>query len=225
MLATSLAICSCGRDSNKDVDDYMMKSPHLVQSYLIAKDFEPQSHDSIDAANNYAIRITFRGEEISVLFTNNKTRFYHFANLFKDTAYKGTLLPNANKALSERLTYIKITCDKDYDKQHKVGTSLGDIVCFCATSPYQFIQNGYKEQQVKHGKYPDYWRFMPMNQCKGYEPIEMLVSNFDSNRSIMLYPIVYLYFKKRPEQGGEYIFTITVNFNKAEITKKIRHLF
>lgn len=115
--------------------------------------------DKVDAADSYAIRIIFNGEVISVLSPTNKKDFYEFANFFKDTSYMGTVLPNSNKASTEKFSFIKIVCDKDYNVEHKAGATLGDIVLFCATSPYDFIQGGYKEV-TKYYKYPDYWRNM-----------------------------------------------------------------
>lgn len=66
---------------------------------------------------------------------------------------------------------------------------------------------------------------MVMNRGAGYEPVEMLVSQFAQDKSLMLYPISYLYFKKRPQQGGVHTFTISMKIGDAEVSKTIRHRF
>lgn len=198
-----------------------MKSLYYVQTYLVANDFELAE---VEGNGNYIIGIFFKGERISILPPADKARFEELAEAFGDGSYTGTVLPDANKALTDVLTSISVVCDKEYDAEHGAGSSLDDLVLFCATSPYEFIRGGYKNV-VKDDDYPDYWKGMGMNQGVGYKPVEMPVSAVNKDNSSMLYPVCHLYFRKRPAQGGEYVFTVTVKTGDTEIVKRIAHRF
>lgn len=202
-------------------------SPCFVQLYINATDFILYDDDRIDDAGNYAIRIVFEGEMIRAYHWKEKRVpvFNGLAVLYKDTNYNKKLMPGYNRALTSMLDTIQITCDKDYDEQHKAEASIGDMVTFCATTPYHFIQRGYREEEYPNQKYPDYWQRMWMHQVKGYEPVEMPANEFDKEKTLLTYPFCHLYFKKRPQHGGDYTFTVSIQFNGKVVSKKITHHF
>ena len=214
------AIFGCNNGA-KDEDRYTMKSPYYVQTYIAANDFDLKA---VEGNGNYIVGIFFKGERISILPPADKVRFEELAEAFGDGSYTGTVLPDANKALADALSSVSVVCDKEYDAAHEAGSSLDDLVTFCATSPYEFIRGGYKDT-VRNDDYPEYFKEMAMNQDVGYKPVEMPVGAVNKNNSSMLYPICHLYFKRRPAQDGEYVFTITVKTEDMEIVKKIAHRF
>jgi hypothetical protein len=216
----SALLFSCSDDNNKGYWG-VMKSPNYVQTYLVANDFDLKE---VEGADKYVLSILFKGEEISNLYPANKLEFEALAKSFNDVSYSGYVMPNANKALTEPLSIVSVTCDKDFDAEHNAGQSLDDIVLFCATSPYNFIQGGYKDF-VKDEEYPDYWYGMIMNRDVGYKPIDMQINAINRDNSLMLYPICYLYFKKSPTTNGEYRFTVTIKVGDTDITKNIQHSF
>lgn len=212
---------SCQDSDSGNKDTGVMKSSNYVQTYIAANDFDlKEAGDS----GEYVIGIYFKGERISILHPANEEKFEKIAKSFHDVSYTGYVVPDANQALSEPLSFIGIICDKNYDADHDAGQSLEDIVLFCAISPYEFIQNGYKNITPAN-KYPDYWYGMIMNRDGGYRPIEMQVNAINCDNSSLLYPICYLYFRKGPINGGEYVFTVTIKIGNTEIVKNIKHQF
>lgn len=205
------------KNDNKVEDRYSMKSSYYVQTYIAADDFELKD---VGRNGNFVVAIVFKGERISILPPTDKARFAKLAESYGDGFYTGTVTPGANKVLADVLTSVGVVCDRGYDAEHVAGCSLGDIVLFCATSPYDFIQGGYKDT-VKDEDYPDYWDVMGMNRDIGYKPVEIPVRDVNEGNSLMLYPTCHLYFRKRPVQDGEYVFTVTINTGSSEIVKRI----
>ena len=201
-----------------------VQSPYYVQVYIIPDNFslyEDKFH------SNCVLDITFTGEELWHAYDLTSDEFYEIAHSFGDGSYTGYILPGSNQAITEAIASIDVVCDKDFNEQHPAGSSLGDIIMFCATSPYEFIQGGYKdEDMVKNSDYPDYWKYMLMNQGIGYKPIELLVNSVNEENSIMLYPYCYLYFEEEPAQSGEYIFTVTIRTSEGkEFTQTISYTY
>lgn len=221
ILLLAIVVLSGCTKGEKALEVGTTKSPYFVQTYIDANNLKLEE---IEGVGIYTIGMFFFGKEISNLTKSDPVRFKQLAKSFNDGTYNKYVLPGSNMALTEPLTSVSIVCDKEYDAEHQSGSNLDDIVLFCATSPYEFIQSGYKEM-VRSEKYPAYWKYMVMNQSIGYEPVEMLVGAVNKENSYMLYPNCYLYFKKRPEQDGEYIFTVTVRMGERDIVRKIAHVF
>ncbi len=212
--AAPLLLNGCHKE--KFLESGVISSDHYVQVYIEPNDFELRPVAGIENA----IHAHFIGKSFEC--SSSDTKFYEYAKLFNDVSYKGNVLPFANKALTEPLTSVNIVCDKDFDATHKAGSSLGDVIMFCATSPYEFIQSGYKK---KIYTYPDYWKMLAMNQNGIVKPIEILVKDVNKNNTRMLYPIFHLYFKKKPATSGEYLFTVTIKIKDVEMVKQIYYTF
>lgn len=193
-----------------------VQSNHFVQVYVEPKDFELRQLSGVENA----IQARFTGTTFECRPSN--TKFYEYAKLFNDLSFTGYVLPFDDKALTEPLTTVKIVCDKDFDATHKAGSNLGDVIMFCATSPYEYIQSGYKKGPYT---YPDYWKSLVMNQGRGYKAIEVLAKDVNKNNTRMLYPIFHLYFKKKPATSGEYLFTVTIKTKDVEMVKQIYYTF
>lgn len=200
---------------DKKVEDrHAMRSSHFVQTYIVPNDF---ILDTLTGLDNL-VRIRFRGEQISMLHSTDKSRFDSLAKSFNDTSYTKTVIPNSTQAITEALVSAKVVCDKDYNFTHPAGSDLGDMILILATSPYNFIQSNYDEA-LAHYSYSKLWIDMMLDQRFGYKPIELLLKEVSAETMQMLYPTAYLYFKERPAKAGKYSFFVSLQLADGQEIK------
>lgn len=209
-----LAALGCSKNTNTG-EPGVMKSPNYVQTYIVA---DALAVKEADGTNGDIIAVNFTGIRVSSLPPDaDAERFGELADSYNDVSYTGYVIPNANKALAHPLSSMSVICDKEFDTDHGAGQPLDDIILLCATSPYDYIQSGYKDV-TSADRYPNYWYPMAMNREEGYKPVELPLNTVGPENTKMLFPLCYLYFTKRPASGGDYNFTVTVKMEENEMT-------
>lgn len=210
-LVAGMLVVGCRGEDVLEPETGAVFSPHFVWRYCDANDF---NLDDLGVLNNgrHGVAIGYDGKRIDFYDKD----FKRWNTYYNDTCYNHKMVPS-HTVLTEKLRAIKVVCDQDFDAAHPAGTSLEDIVMFCTSSPYEFIQSGYKDGNYQ---FPDYYQILHYDF--GYKPVEMLLSEFNPDLTVMSDLGSFLYFTKQPQQAGDYTFTVTVGLKEdIEVSKRI----
>ena len=200
-LLTLLTVVVCSTMFGCRIDG-AFKSKHFVQVYVIPNELRLRE---VKSADTYVIGVDFFGE-----YAGGEQK-EELARRYNDLSYNRKLVPSTNQALSDPLSWIDVTCDRDFDEEHLANESLGDIVMFKGASPYDFIQRGYKTAP---------------GTVYAYEEILMPLNEVNVDNSKMLVPWkCHLNFLADPATAGEYLFTVTVQVGENELSADISHTF
>ncbi len=143
-------------------------------------------------------RIEFIGESISN--RNNPKSYKLLSEYFGDTSYNRYVGggPYGNEVIAEPLSFIEIRTLQDYDAKHKAGDVANDLVRVSCRSVYDFIQSGYRNEEVEQIE-----SFFGMQRVHNIQLAEILKWSSSPNYADCT-------FISPPTAGGEYDFEIKV---------------
>ena len=192
------------------------KKKHNVEEYIFEKmGALPSAYISSDDSTNI---ISVNQKEIDLEVSDNLNKFLSIASQNKDTTWNGKLaIPFANKARNDSIFSIEIITEKDYDIQHKAGDDLSDIVKFYGSTPYNYIQNGYKP--TKDRLYSQEMEDSGISYYS-YELIECYCNEIQNVETKYFDTHFDLLFTTKPTNNGKYPLTINIKLSKGTISKQ-----
>ena len=106
---------------------------------------------------------------------------------------------------------IQVFSNADFDELHPAGTSLNDLIRFCSSTVYPFLQSNYT---YRYTWTTDDCYYAPFF-CS---PINKLLSEIQPADLIMLYPYLgLLHFEKSPSLSKTHELTITIVLDNGKI--------
>lgn len=224
-----LSIAGCTRTTdNHDRPSYRSaRNGHFVQSYRVADDLKLSARE---IGGSFAITVSFVGKDVGHEIKKDEQEFHAFAEKYNDVAFDGWSNVLLNRVLSHPVTSIQVMADKDYNEAHKSGANLSDLIVFCASSPFGYIQSGYKltTPAVDNKDFYDRWGFFGGEVSHGadtYKPIELPLQTVNENNTQMLWYVCHLWFQEAPQNTGTYTFTVNIRWNGQTISKQLTHTF
>ena len=125
---------------------------------------------------------------------NKGNLFEQTAKLCGDTSYFS--FQESLIALSDTIHSIHITCNRDFDINHKTNEYLDDIVSLNFISFCEFINTNYENLQ---------------NNTK-----EKSITEINDITLSFIDPTLGIRFLKTPINKGEYIFTLSITYNNEK---------
>ncbi|MDE5707121.1 MAG: hypothetical protein K2H69_02960 [Alistipes sp.] len=111
---------------------------NFFTSYL---DIESMSLRDDESLQGFVLE--FSGKEINA--RNEPERFRELAEKNRDTEFSGAARPM--QTFAQRIAFIEITANREYDSAHPAGSSLRDVFGICADSYRTFIESGYRTSE------------------------------------------------------------------------------
>lgn len=219
LIITLLCVCcfSCTEETSDDSEREICNN--YIQSYY-------DGIDSIEViipptSNGQSFDIQFYSDNICMYKRNysdeKQRRFNELAKLYNDTAYNHyDSFPYIFTAVSDTIFNIEVISDYDYDENHKAGDDIGDLITFYCSSPYQFIQNGYKETLGK----TQTQLMKDNNIITLFETIECPLTNINDVLPKMLDCHCTMLFNRTPIKRGTYTFTINMYVSQKCLSTK-----
>ena len=157
-------------------------------------------------------------EDYTKLKEENRKVFDSIARVIGDTTYPSMpQIPYSHTTVNDTIVGIDVVCREDYDNAHKAGSSVADIVDFYGSSPYDYIQNGYKDTSpteifpsVNNYKLGITWRVTTSNIAN---IADVKMKFFDHH--------FYLVFTKLPAQSGTYTFDVSIQLSKKTLRNTV----
>ncbi|MCD8103396.1 MAG: hypothetical protein LUE26_12645 [Alistipes sp.] len=149
-----------------------------------------------------------------------------------DRKVKVSIPSDHNRFMAQDFVSIEIQSDQDFDDEHPVGSSLGDITTFYSMSPYKYIQSGYQKEfdwpsfefndfyvnlfyvsstQNRSTLYPVYEFVSDLN----YEQLKILGTG--EVRGITNTLFGYIKFTQYPETEMEHNITVTMTDDEGRV--------
>ncbi len=155
---------------------------------------------------------------LAKLKEENRKVFDSIARVIGDTTYPSMpQIPYSHTTVNDTIVGIDVVCREDYDNAHKAGSSVADIVDFYGSSPYDYIQNGYKDTSptesfpvVKDYSLGITWSVITCN-----------IANVADVDMKFLDAQFYLVFDKLPAKSGTYTFDVSVKFSKKTLKNTV----
>ena len=185
ILLLPLFFFSC-ESSNSENDKPLppKKNGHYLGGYLSVVDTIENSYTS-----NSFHYITMKGKIV-----DKGNLFEQTAKLCGDTSYFS--FQESLIALSDTIHSIHITCNRDFDINHKTNEYLDDIVSLNFISFCEFINTNYENLQ---------------NNTK-----EKSIAEINDTMLSFIGPTLGIRFLKTPINKGEYIFTLSITYNNEK---------
>ena len=155
---------------------------------------------------------------LAKLKEENRKVFDSIAKQIGDTCFPHrTEIPFVRTLVNDTIMGIDVVCREDYDNAHRAGSSVADIVDFYGSSPYDYIQNGYKDTSptesfpvVKDYSLGITWRVTTSNIAN---IADVKMKFFDHH--------FYLVFTKLPSQSGTYTFDVSIQLSKKTLRNTV----
>ena len=155
---------------------------------------------------------------LAKLKEENRKVFDSIAKQIGDTCFPHrTEIPFVPTLVNDTIMGIDVVCREDYDNAHRAGCSVSDIVDFYGSSPYEYIQNGYKDTSpaeifpsVNNYKLGITWRVTTSNIAN---IADVKMKFFDHH--------FYLVFTKLPTKSGIYTFEVTMKLSKKTLKNTV----
>jgi hypothetical protein len=149
---------------------------------------------------------------------NSPDEFAELAKHINDTIWNGhAIMPRQYQVVNDSIFFIEIITESDYDDAHKTGENVADIVKFYSSSPYNYIQNGYKatqnDIQTQEMKEND----IILGQ---YELITCYCSEIQNVQTKYFEPSFDLLFTQKPAKNGTYVFELKLKLSQKTLTAK-----
>lgn len=189
----------------EELDSGAFYSVSYIQVYVAAESFNVNPLDK----NGRLCRLVAEGKRQS------GEEFY---TVFNDNMYKREIVPFSTEAIFNTFVAMDLVSDSDFDERHGAGTSLSDIVRFVGASAYDYIQSGCTTSYD--------WRTPPAIYetphlkgwfCElGYAPVEKLLSELGKDDLVLIDPLFFLNFEKRPTLSKTHNLMLTVTDDKGK---------
>lgn len=189
---------SCNKSDKMKVDNIPTKK-NLISRYI-----EPTKVLIFSGGDPFQITASIEGQPIDS--TCNDYSIY--AAKYGDTCYNDIPYRSIG-SISKIITSISIVSDTDFDIEHPAGTPLDNIVYAEASTPYYFINNGYK--------YPDNMAVDSSIYCNNI--IYKLLSELDAEGLILVQPYLHLSFSKFPTLNKTHTLTLTCALESGKVLK------
>lgn len=188
-ISTLLLFCGCVKKSIPGDDAWQSK-------YLILWYVTPYQLSIPDATLSSERLTLIKFELDGEMIESKDSRYQALASRYGDTDYNGpisfsTYGPGAYMFFSEVIKSISVVSDADYDAEHPAGTPLDDIIYFDGSTPYYYIQNGYKAP-------PD----MEADQKSRYTRIYKRLSEINDGDLILISVFGNFEFKALPTESN-----------------------
>lgn len=143
--------------------------------------------------------------------------FDSIAKLIGDTCFYNSGVPFARSVVNDTIMGIEVVCNEDYDDMHKAGCSVSDIIDFYGSSPYEYIQNGYKEIEPENRPQIvfDYGlgTIWDVTNCNISDIADAKLKYFEDH--------FYLVFVKLPAQSGTYTFDVSLQLSQKTLKNTV----
>ena len=198
---------SCGKDDEPITGTIF--SVNYIQEYLYPEELE------LAFWEGGTLLGCFQGEWVNNRRPKDEERYAVLSEKYNDKNWNQRTLPGSTIVIDESVEYLTVTCDRRFDEGHDTGVSLNDLVMLRASSPYDFIRDGYKITDPS----------LPREGVSdGFIVTEGLLSEIGIKDIRLLNPEFRLTFTKFPAPG-EYIFTVTAKIGEKEINQSIKITF
>jgi hypothetical protein len=114
-----------------------------------------------------------------------------------------------------------------FDDNHGEGSSLSDITTVVVSSPYNYIQAGYKDKSIVSDD-NSLSEFLESNGIyiqNHYEATCVKMKDFTTQNVKLFAPQIYIIFDDRPAKEGLYRFYITVNLSDKKFKEMVQMNF
>ena len=210
----------CSYDANSGLENYK-KCVGAAEFIYDSFGGLPTAYISNDADSTYIKVIDH--EELKRFLENDIHRFIKLAIKNNDTTWNGyTVTPIDHLVINDSIMSIVIISNVDYDDTHRAGDDISDVVKFIGSSPFDFIQNGYKTTRER------IWtNEMTSGGVRGYtyEPIICYCSEIQNVQTKFFEPHFDLLFVQSPKQSGMYNFELKIKLSQKTLTCKFSMQF
>ncbi len=161
---------------------------------------------------------TYNKEKYAKLKEENRKVFDSIARQVGDTSFpRITGIPFEPCLVNDTIMGIDVVCNEDYDDTHKAGCSVADILDFYGSSPYEYIQNGYKDTK------PDVRPQIVNEYGLGiiWQVTTCRIANIPDENLKFFQPSFFLVFDKLPAEGGAYTFDVTMKLSKKTLKNTV----
>ncbi|MBR4267810.1 MAG: hypothetical protein IKQ46_17360 [Bacteroidales bacterium] len=120
-------------------------------------------------------------------------------------------------AVNDTIFDIDIVSLNDFDKIHKAGNSVSDIVSFYGSSPYDYVKNGYQSVMSKVNP-PEVEQY---GLSIIWQTISCKITNITDNKLNFLDDNFYIVFDEKPEKNGLYTFEISIKYTHKTLKNTV----
>ena len=229
-----LALWGCGDSSTLNTEDDTRHDEEVLDTgvfpsdYFITEYIVPSKIEVKDFSGKLCLAVSGSQYRTCVEDENKDTpnfkKAMEFAEFYGDTSYEGSVYPGMSKSLAYPIEKITISCYENFDAEHPAGEPLDDIVKLEYKTFYEYVKNGYKNQETTPVGVPDGWgeidKFLCFNTIK--TDYATLVFLHSTNATIAL-PIIR--FASAPTEPGEYYFVLETTINGEVFKSEFAYTF
>ena len=237
LLSISAMLLSTGCDVSKT---------RLFKSYITEYSYDKNIELKITNKGNIAIYRKYTSEDDHIKTASysfkskgeEKKRYDELCKIHNDLSYNKKrsyiVVPIWGICSAIDFKEIDVVSNKDFDAEHRAGTSLKDIVRFVSVSPKKFIDSGYKETFNWEKNEPNFFAkdsmiptmFQP--ESWNYFPINGLLKDIGTDEMQMLPENTHgiLSFDKEPTAEKEHTLTVTIDIGeRKKLVRTITKVF
>ena len=208
----TLLLCGC-KSEEENLIDGTNYSPNMIMAYTLIEEITCEKID------NNTMYFNPKGKRVY----NYDDLFSYLCNMYNDISFNKKIVPFTYRAFAYPFDKIILSCNADFDDNHKAGASLGDIVKIKFESLWDYINNGYEYPE----EYKKYEESASGLSVYGVVPYELYLSEVNSSNSKLITPGYhnYIIFTSSPTTPGEYTFTLELTTNGETFTTTFTHKF
>lgn len=208
----ALALCGCKKDEYPG-EDGVFPTPNMIMAYTLIEEITCEKKD------NNTMSFNPKGKRVY----NYDDLFSYLCNMYNDISFNKEIVPFTYRAFAYPFDKITMSCNADFDDNHKAGASLDDIVKIKFESLWDYINNGYEYPE----EYKKYEESASGLSVYGVVPYELYLSEVNSSNSKLITPGYHnhIIFTSSPTTPGEYTFTLELTTNGETFTTTFTHKF
>ncbi len=149
--------------------------------------------------------------------------FDELAKYYNDLSYNRYVASGPCTVISEMISEIKVETIEDFDNNHLAGSDISDIIELQYISYYEYVQNGYQEENK--GNREDYDDMYVYYQKDGAKIFKGNLSEIKFADMRLVTPDFVLRFQTNPSQKGLYKFKLIFQMHDKVIETLFEHHF
>lgn len=212
-----LASCS----SDEDIVSGAVYNKNCVTTYWTPESLT-MSMTKSELDNDSAVTIDVTPHEA----ISSGKAFDLLASKFGDVSYNRYTVCGPKVAMNDSILSVNIVTLDDFDESHPSGSDVSEYVDIQYASYYDFIQSGYKQEEISEDERQKLFTdFMELYSKEGLTIHDKKLTELTSTDTRLVAPKFVFRFNKRPVSIGKYRFKMTLSLSKVKMEQVFIYCF